>query len=192
MLLQFTLNQHIRRKKKYTCELCDSQWYTKKNLEVHVVRMRKKMKSFVCRKWFCNRGFSEKEDLDHHQISHLEKLKTKLECDICGKIYFFQKFLDKHKESVHHNPENFDCIVCQKAFTNRRDVNEHMKTIHHQKKDLSDREKFKCEICEKQFLHKRSLTYHNNRFHQKLLPFKCEHCEKAFATIGEKNTHMYI
>ena len=85
---------------------------------------------------------------DVHQMS------AKGFCDVCGKSFFSQSGLWKHKK-VHHGEKDGcpKCTICGKLFAYSSSLNVHMRKH-------SNRRPYLCKKCGKSYKHESELKYH--------------------------------
>ena len=138
--------------------------------------------NYQCHK--CTKTFEEKDGI----IEHVTFQHSKINCDVCGKIFDESLALKKHY-SDEHLTENILCDKCDKVFFTKEVLKEHQFMAH---------EDVKCGKCDKTFSNQKLREHVENRVscktckiklcnddllanHTKLhKSYKCEICLKAF------------
>ncbi|CAK1542359.1 unnamed protein product [Leptosia nina] len=119
----------------------------------------------------------------HFRRYHPDKeypVEKKHMCDICGKSYRSNAFLNYHK-LTHLEQRCFKC-ECGKAFFNNGNLQMHKKTH-------SEERPYVCSVCGKGFKCKGALDRHF-RGHTGVKPYKCEVCGKAFSQSNSCKVHV--
>ena len=144
-------------KRPYKCDLCDSAFNTKDELEKHQTKVHEGKKPFQCS--ICSTCFMTKSILINHIITIHEKL-IKYKCNICDSDYKTKDELEKHCTIIHNG--SFQCYICNASFVSLFNLKNHLKNIHEAlmpqinytyplKKTINDTEKEKrklvCEDC---------------------------------------------
>ena len=92
------------------------------------------MEPSVCR--HCGKAYGSKSGLRQHELSHA-KVGPHM---CCGKIFYSQANLTRHKCNVHEEEKAFACNQCDKNFAIKADLERHRKR---EKKEF----KFTCDMC---------------------------------------------
>lgn len=130
----------------------------------------------------CGKVFRLQKYLNAHKYAVHLKMKDHL-CDLCGKGLSSKFGLKLHK-MVHAGEKNFPCEVCGKRFNSVGKVNVHRK-VHGGPKT------YVCEVCSRAFRWKKSLLNHM-RTHSGERPFRCEHCGRSFSALWNMQQHVRI
>ena len=130
----------------------------------------------------CGRYFSRMSDLNHHQRTDHNGIKT-FECQECSECFSKKADLDRHLRIV-HMVKSFVCQECGKDFSRNTDLNRHQRTVHDGTKP------FKCQECGKCFAEKNTLKKHQGAVHSGIKPFECQQCGKSFIEKCRLNAHI--
>ncbi|KAK6635566.1 hypothetical protein RUM44_000818 [Polyplax serrata] len=129
------LKKHERRHKLYQCteENCQKISF----ITFHALRRHIKNEH---PKWlkcdFCGKTYKNKYTLTEHILSHLPKEdRLVLNCpyDDCKRYYFYQRNLDHHIKSYHHNINHL-CVICNETFVNKSKLKKHQE-LHSKTKE---------------------------------------------------------
>ena len=147
--LSSNLNHHVKgvhEKVRYPCQLCEKQFYDKRNLKKHnciqkqreelAPKMTKKERKtykiincvngkFKCS--LCEKSVSSKNSLYKHIKGVHEK--KRFNCKLCFGNYSDQSNLRKHVLSVHENI-NYSCHICDKVFSDQNNLRSHKRNKH--------------------------------------------------------------
>ncbi|XP_030756317.1 zinc finger protein 236-like [Sitophilus oryzae] len=88
---------------------------------------------------------------------------SKIECDLCHKLYASKDVLRKHKKNVHGQNKKFPCIKCDKGYDDSEELNKHIIKVH------TGHRPYSCQYCPNSFGESNSLKTHIKRIHQKSL-----------------------
>ncbi|KYQ48671.1 PR domain zinc finger protein 15 [Trachymyrmex zeteki] len=99
------------------------------------------------------------------------------QCELCDASFSQGRNLNKHKELVHYNNENYKCIVsyycalCDISFSERETIYEHKELVHY------NDENYECIIkCQNIFKTKQHLRFYVNLSHYSKRLYKCDRC----------------
>lgn len=109
---------------------------------------------FVCDN--CGRRFTEKANLQRHQVIHTPP-KHQCKYDDCQFKHHNKNTVSLHESS--HETTSLYCTVCYSRFGEQKNLNKHIKEQH-------SPPAFACSICQMLFKSKGNLQSHNNTYHQ--------------------------
>ena len=124
------LKRHTKRldhesTKKFNCDTCDKTFEEKSVLLMHYANnVHEKQKHL-----------SKKVKLKRHTTKSLVYESTKnQECNICGKLFYYDRHLQNHKIKVHEGSSTkyFKCISCEESFSEKSNLKIHMNMVHEQ------------------------------------------------------------
>ncbi|KAK2188122.1 hypothetical protein NP493_141g04028 [Ridgeia piscesae] len=146
------------------CQSCTYTTNSKRNLRHHM-RRKHMERTFKCTE--CDKAFGLGKDLREHMRSHSKQVS----CDVCGKKFTRNYFLQKH-------------------FANKHTLNkEKQERVKRPQKKLDKPLVYGCNQCDYIGKTARNLRNHQTRTHgEKLLP--CPTCSKAFAMRKDLNQHV--
>ncbi|CAG2060078.1 unnamed protein product [Timema podura] len=159
----------------HKCTLCNKQFSTSVDCELHVELFHHQSESFSCGK--CPKLFSTANMLLNHQCCHLPEGKG-FSCPQCHKGFFSWPGLRNHF-NIHM--EKFKCSVCDKCETSSVSLKVHMRK--HTKE-----QPFLCPMCPRTFAYESSLRYHI-RAHTGDKQFMCDQCGYASLTSSNLWAH---
>lgn len=171
----------------FKCDICDKQFITREERNVHIGDH---FKTYTCT--ICNKTLIGDRQFEHHRQSK-ECVKrepiesTTYECFMCHKGSFFSVRSLRIHVNREHNQKKTDsaqhiCKFCQKKFANGYILKSHTKQIH------MDGPRFSCADCGKTFNRMSNLQWHQ-LIHQNELPCVCKICSKPFRTLSGLNLH---
>ncbi|XP_067665457.1 uncharacterized protein [Haliotis asinina] len=155
------------------CETCGDLCFNRKMLEKHVLQHKDK---HSCD--FCKRSFSTHSGLVNHQ-----SLEQHYKCKHCGKTYKDQKYLKKHIQCVHIQPDTHMCDKCGKTLSSLAGLRAHM-VLH------TGTSKFQCSICKLKFQHAGKLEHHMKA--HEAGGGLCDLCNKFFRNKIGLNVHRMM
>ena len=100
----------------FKCDVCDSIFKTKQNLERHVASVHEGRKPFKCD--FCNANFAHKHQLKRH-VASVHENKKPFKCDSCDASFARKDKLNGHIASVHEKTKPFKCDFCDTSFAQK-------------------------------------------------------------------------
>ena len=140
----------------------------------------------------------------HKEILHLYR------CEVCGKNYKRNEYLEKHKAEC---IVEFPCEDCGEVFQSAQELKEHIKVAHKgvgslgglvemaqnvEKLQVKERiekvsaglsEGIKCDMCELYCGDERGLTLHRKAC-AVMNPYSCNQCGERFCNRPKLNVHM--
>ena len=101
-------------KKAFKCEICNSLYTTKANLERHSLSVHEGKKPFKCE--ICGKCFTQMITFKKHNAS-IHKGEKLFKCDICDKKFYQKVHMKEHVLSVHEGNKPFKCDLCDYKFS---------------------------------------------------------------------------
>ena len=117
--------------------------------------------------------------MKHERAQHSEN-PYKLDCDICGRPFRFERELDKHK-LTHLSPQErmaYRCSFCGIIF----DSISHRERHEQRHKD---NDTFQCEDCNKMFKNEKNLRHHYKTHHEQPHPKKQNNSQRTQSKKSE-------
>ncbi|KAI5634765.1 zinc-finger associated domain (zf-AD) domain-containing protein [Phthorimaea operculella] len=183
------------RSRDVTCDQCQEQFYTKYDLAIHMMRHTKEtpFQCVACGTRFnrhillkrheklvhsdlpqlkchhCPASFLSTEEMDAHQVRHVNVLERKYTCTDCQK----NPLLDM----VHSDLPQLKCHHCPASFLSTEEMDAHQ--VRHV--NVLER-KYTCTDCQKNPL--------LDMVHSDLPQLKCHHCPASFLSTEEMDAHQ--
>ncbi|XP_013184737.1 putative zinc finger protein 840 isoform X1 [Amyelois transitella] len=109
--------------KPYSCDMCESQFYTDTNLNHH-----KKVHSMFSREKcnFCNKSLKSRKALVIHVRKHIGAMPYT--CILCSQNFYSQGKLRNHMKIFHGG--KFCCKPCKSVFANKYELKLHLNIAH--------------------------------------------------------------
>lgn len=198
-LIRHVKNIHLN-EKGFPCNVCDKQFASKNNLEVHELTHITE-KNFACGQ--CPRAFKTEALLSRHIIIQHDpnreqnaakadvngtknppqtRITDSRECEICHQELSSYAALRTHM--LRHSEPGFMCSECGKRCTTKNLLKLHMRSH-------SDERPFACDVCPGKFKWEKTLQEHK-LIHTKEKPFQCDVCEKWFRTKTLLRNHKFL
>lgn len=116
---------------------------------------------------FCDMAFETRKACKLHESKHPQK---ELKCDECEQIFFKQKHLQEHKDTIHRD---LHCRYCGKEILKLKSLR------NHEMRHLREKDKYECNECKKVFKTKTGLRHHY-AIHTGQFKFCCDYCGRGF------------
>ena len=168
------LKEHFRKHTgdmRYACDVCGERFFVHGHMKRHLYS-HTGIKPHACR-WKCGAIFASYGGRMKHERAQHSDNPYKLDCDICGRPFRFERELDKHK-LTHLSPQErmaYRCSYCGIIF----DSISHRERHEQRHKD---NDTFQCEDCNKMFKNEKNLRHHYKTHHEQPHPAKNESEEK--------------
>ena len=130
----------------------------------------------------CPKVYPSQGGLSYHRFIYHSAKYTPPVCDICGKTFRIQKYLESHKNTVHFKLKEHLCDLCGKDFSSKYGLKLH-KIWHMGTKN------FPCDICGMRFSTIGKVNTHK-QVHGGPKNYICEVCSRAFRWKKSLFTHM--
>lgn len=102
-----------------------------------------------CNKTFVHRGMMNRHLKVHNRTTETEHVS----CTLCGRTFFYQSSLTRHRQKVHSTKLAFGCRICKRRYRYKSSLDHHM-LVH------NDSRPHECEICGKTCRTKYKLSEH--------------------------------
>ncbi|KAK6102791.1 Zinc finger C2H2 type family protein [Brugia pahangi] len=182
------------RNKQYLCDICDSAFTLKHNIQTHlllyhpnneVYTKRIRGKRYRCLK--CNSLFRTYAAVQKHQRRQHE-VRIRPKCEICQREFPTASLLREHVAVIHLNLRPFKCTKCSAVFgrqgcLRRHDMMCHLNYVYVCPYKQCTHAGFKCS---------KALAAHIRSIHTHVRPYKCEQCEKRFVRRNDLRIHSDI
>ena len=135
------------------------------------------------------------------QTIEFSKNRKKFHCDVCKRLFEFEKNLLKHKCDKNIDiKKKFDCPHCEQDFVSDLILETHVNLVHgkpfkcelcdhtfgrldHLKIHISLRHSYPCSKCGKAFKNAKKLKKHIKIKHEETGNLMCQHCGKGFTLV---------
>lgn len=109
--------------KPYSCDMCEKQFYTQKNLKCH-----KKLHSLRSKEKceFCSKALKSRKELVIHIRKHIGNKPH--HCLLCSQMFYSENLVIKHMNKWHGG--RFCCKLCKKVFVNKIGLKNHVNMVH--------------------------------------------------------------
>uniref|UniRef100_A0A915PPL9 C2H2-type domain-containing protein n=1 Tax=Setaria digitata TaxID=48799 RepID=A0A915PPL9_9BILA len=182
------------RNKQYLCDICDSAFTLKHNIQTHLLlyhpnneayTKRRRGKRYRCLK--CNTIFRTFDAVQKHQKRQHE-VRRRPKCETCQKEFPTASLLREHIAIIHLNLRPFKCTKCSAVFGRQGCLRRHVMMRHLNYVYLCPYKQcthpgFKCS---------KALTAHICSIHTHIRPYKCDQCEKRFVRRNDLRVHSDI
>ncbi|XP_055855561.1 transcription factor grauzone-like [Episyrphus balteatus] len=167
----------------FKCTKCDKVLADRMCLRNHDLLFHQNEESLIYQCEHCPEKFAKKYLLDHHNVKHIRKDKTKLQCPTCGNGFLTDATLQKHIQKIHSTDYDNICEICAKIVRGNAAFERHMK--EHEGIVLP---RFQCNICGMWLKTKRILVKHIEKHDGRTYP--CKVCGKHSASKSALQSHM--
>ncbi|MCP9262380.1 Zinc finger protein [Dirofilaria immitis] len=182
------------RNKQYLCDICDSAFTLKHNIQTHLLlyhpnnqayTKRRRGRRYRCLK--CNTLFRTFDAVQKHQ-KRQHQVRIRPKCETCQKEFPTASLLREHVAVIHLNLRPFKCTKCSAVFgrqgcLRRHDMMRHLNYVYICPYKQCTHAGFKCS---------KALTAHIRSVHTHIRPYKCEQCEKCFVRRNDLRVHSDI
>uniref|UniRef100_A0A4W4H0I0 C2H2-type domain-containing protein n=1 Tax=Electrophorus electricus TaxID=8005 RepID=A0A4W4H0I0_ELEEL len=128
-----------------------------------------------------------------HQATHLGEPGGSYVCQVCQKVFQFQRMLNRHLK-CHSEQKRHLCNFCGKGFNDTFDLKRHVRTH-------TGVRPYKCDLCEKAFTQRCSLESHMKKIHgvtqqyaykeRRTKLYVCEECGHTASTQDALLRHLH-
>ncbi|XP_064870266.1 zinc finger protein 501-like [Oncorhynchus nerka] len=152
-------------------EMCQTLPALKKHMKTHT----SKKPSYQCS--LCGAEFTEKGQIQDHQLQHLGE---KPYFPDCGKCFVNESYIKIHQR-MHTGERPYSCLVCGNSFVKKAYLKSHVLTHTGEKPYL-------CSICGKTYSREGTFKIHQ-RVHTGEKPYLCTECGKRFSCRANLYSH---
>ncbi|XP_055918364.1 zinc finger protein 236-like [Eupeodes corollae] len=167
----------------FKCPKCDKVLADRMCLRNHDLLFHQAEESLIYQCEHCPDKFAKKYLLDHHNVKHIRKDKSKLTCPTCGNGFLTESTLTKHIQKVHSTDYDNICEICAKIVRGNAAFERHMK-----EHEGVVQPRFQCNICGMWLKTKRILVKHIEKHDG--ITYPCKICGKHSASKGALQSHM--
>ena len=100
------------------------------------------------------------------------------QCDVYPKTFSRNFLLQRHKDTVHGNVNQFECLRCQEQFGRKDKSNEHCSKCV-----------MNCKFCETNFENQKDMSIHKQTHHSDK-KFECLKCGKKYSEKRDLKKHQ--
>ena len=173
--------------KVFSCETCNIDFTSKKNLFLHKTYDLHRQNSVT------HQMYSEDDSLfetisDSYGVT--QSFKQEYKCDQSQKSFLYAQKLSKHVSVVHNGKKNFECTECGKKFGYKWNMNKHLHNVHGKIGKNVILDIHTCDICDKTFKYKDILKEHQRCVHYNARPFEYAECPMAFKMEKHVKKHV--
>lgn len=109
----------------FMCDVCGKYLQSRGGLRTHVSAVHNNLKPWRCE--YCERGFSQKSNLDRH--IRIKLGETQLRCEFCWKLFSTKVNFYQHMRShIRERPE--ECCTCGSEFGTKTHLKRHVERKH--------------------------------------------------------------
>ncbi|ODM90093.1 putative zinc finger protein [Orchesella cincta] len=183
-----TLHTSVDKPFKCPAEGCNKRYATHGILQCHIGKVHPEGITVPTEQYYecveCKKIFDTHSKLEAHMESHSS---SPFVCDLCGKVYKMQKYLDDHQQQQHHKELKLmphKCKKCGKILNTAKSLDHHIRMKH------TKETTFKCKECDFGTMYAKLLQRHVEIRHLKLAQAMCHICSRSFATQFYLTQHM--
>lgn len=169
--------------KKQICPFSPNKAY--KNIDMHLSRKHRDLKTIKCTTMGCRRTFYTAEMLSDHLSKDCGRRPSVIRnesqrnftCKFCGRHFDAYQKVRSH-ENAHRTRikaakegPRYKCDICQKLFMEKKNVRLHIESVHLRL------QKLRCAKCDAKFFSDSGYRYHMTKFHKNHETFKCQSCD---------------
>ena len=116
------------RKKLYSCQFCQKQFWLKRKLQFHIENQHKEENIYKCEA--CGKTFNLKLSLKEHVKSE-HGIKVQIHsCSICSMPFQSLKRMQHHMKTAHVDPKTYQCDECDFQTNLENLMVKHKKRVH--------------------------------------------------------------
>lgn len=178
-----------QRARKFKCpeEYCGQDFFTKKNLVIHLKASHDKSNPYPCPEEDCFSRFKKPALLAQHRKRH----QVQYTCTVCPYKTHLAALMARHNRQHAGQPLHHQCEYCGDAFEFLGSLSNHLRKVHKEVEPL------KCtwDGCDKRFKSMIGLNKHRREFHMKMraeMPCEWPECLASFSNRSSLNNHMRI
>lgn len=178
-----------QRHRKYKCphKNCNQEFFTQKNLLIHLKASHDPNNPILCTEPGCTSRFKSAALLAQHKKRH----QVQYSCSLCPYKTHLAALMTRHNRQHAGEPLHHECYICKTKFEYLGSLRTHLQKVHNQKEPL------KCEFadCEKRFKTIIGMKKHVREVHYKMKPeISCDwpECNAVFSNKSALSNHMRI
>ncbi|UXI18016.1 WD-repeat protein [Sarcoptes scabiei] len=178
-----------QRHRKYKCphKFCRQDFFTTKNLLIHLKASHDPSNPIPCTEPGCSARFKSTALLAQHQKRH----QVQYSCTLCPYKTHLAALMTRHNRQHAGDQLHHECSVCHQKFEYLGALRTHLEKVHNEKEPL------KCEWpdCDRRFKTIIGLKKHCREYHCKMRSeIACEwpDCDAVFSNKSSMNNHMRI
>lgn len=169
--------------KKHICPFSPNKAY--KNIDMHLSRKHRDLKTIKCTTMGCRRTFYTTEMLSEHLLKDCgrrpsvirNESQTNFTCKFCGRHFDAYQKVRSH-ENAHRTRiktakegPRYKCDLCERLFKEKKNVQLHIESVHLRL------QKLRCAQCNLKFYSDSGYRYHMTSVHKNHETFKCQYCD---------------
>ncbi|XP_060520867.1 zinc finger protein 595-like [Cylas formicarius] len=175
----FSFNEDTAR---YICQVCDSSFATKSNVEKHL-----NVHAYSCKS--CDLKFLRPYILGCHMAEH--DPDQMVCCPLCCYKSPLACNLNFHINSVHLKTISYKCHACSSSYTSPNNLSDHVNVVHNKT------DPYECVVCQRKFILATSMHRHQINTHRPLVEGDvpstyCIVCKRMFQTVASLHKHMKV
>uniref|UniRef100_A0A336MP44 CSON004200 protein n=1 Tax=Culicoides sonorensis TaxID=179676 RepID=A0A336MP44_CULSO len=182
--------------KKQICPFSPNKAY--KNIDMHLSRKHRELKTIKCTTMGCRRTFYTTEMLAEHLLKDCgrrpsvirKENEREFTCKFCGRKFDHYQKVRSHEnghrtriKAAKEGPR-YKCDICQRYFMEKKNVKSHIESVHLRIQKLH------CKECNLKFYSGSGFRYHKNSVHKNRKTFKCQFCDYETKVKLLLNRHL--